>query len=155
MTEKQTFLTPQGFARLQAELEYLRTVRRRQVAEHIRIAKEDGDITENAGYEEAKKEQAFLEGRIMTIENMLRHAVIIEHEGPTDTVRLGSWVTIKDEEGNQETYHIVGSAEANPSQGTVSNESPLGRALMGKSVGEQVTVESPAGPWQVRIVRIQ
>jgi len=150
-----TLLTKEGFARLQEELEYLRTVRRREVAEHIRKAKEDGDISENAGYDVAKAEQAFLEGRIMTLENMLNSAVLIEENQTTDTVTLGCRVTVVEDGGEPETFQIVGSAEADPTSGRISNQSPLGRALLGREVGEEVTIQTPDGSSRFRILNIE
>jgi transcription elongation factor GreA len=148
MTEE-TFLTAEGFAKLQEELEYLRTVRRQEIAEQIRDAKEGGDITENAGYEQAKEDQAFVEGRIMTLEKILRTVVIIEENGPSDRVELGSRVTVVEVEDDKrtppETYRIVGPTEANPLDGSVSYESPLGRALIGRTVGDSVSVSAPTG----------
>jgi len=154
MPGKKVFLTPEGRERLEKELEYLRTVRRREVAERIHIAKEGGDLMENAGYDEAKNEQAFLEGRILTLESILKHAVIIE-KGPTDRVGLGSRVTVVEEGGEPETYHIVGSAEADPANGRISNESPLGKALIGHRVGEEVEVQTPGGLLHFRILNIE
>ncbi len=150
-----TLLTREGFAKLQEELDFLRTVRRREVAEHIRVAKEGGDITDNAGYEAAKSEQAFLEGRIMTLEAMLQNAVFIEEDGPTDIVKLGCRVTVVEESGEPETFRVVGSAEADPTHGRISNESPLGRALLGHRVGEEVNIQTPDGSSRFRIVRIE
>jgi transcription elongation factor GreA len=159
MAEETAFLTAEGHKKLQTELEHLKTVRRREVAENIRDAKEGGDISENAGYEQAKEEQAFVEGRIMTLEGILRAAAIIEETGPTDQVRLGSRVTVVEIAGERrgppETYHIVGSAEADPSSGRISNESPLGKALIGLSASESVTVSAPAGDIRFEIVSIQ
>jgi len=159
MVEETTFVTGEGYEKLQAELEHLKTVRRREVAEQIRRAKEDGDISENAGYDSAKEEQAFVEGRIMTLERILRTATIIEDNGPSDRVGLGSRVTVveieKDRRSPPETYHIVGSTEADPSNGRISNESPLGKALMELSAGESVTVSTPGGDICFEIVSIQ
>ncbi len=159
MVEETSFLTAEGYKKLLAELEYLRTVRRHEVAERIRSAKEDGDVSENVGYESAKEEQAFVEGRILTVEGILRTATIIEEDGPSDQVRLGCHVTVVEVEGERrsppETYRIVGSTEADPSDGRVSNESPLGRALIGRSVGESVAVRAPRGEIHFEIVSIQ
>src|SRR5205814_7595901 len=117
MQEKKTYLTADGRRKLLEELEYLRTVRRAEVAAQIKFAKEGGDISENAGYDEAKNAQAFLEGRIMTIEQMIETAVIIDHEGPVDSVQIGVYVTVmEDGETVSDTYQIVGSAEANPAE---------------------------------------
>ena len=139
------FLTPEGFQKLRDELEYLRSVRRPEVAEHIRIAREDGDLSENAGYDAAKEEQAIVEGRIMTIEGILRNASIIEDEGQSSNVRVGSKVTVREDGYDPETFQIVGPAEVNPAQGRISNKSPLGRALLGAEVGDNVEVNTPAG----------
>lgn len=155
MAEKKVFLTPEGRRKLEEELEYLRSVKRPQVAQRIRAAKEEGDINENAGYDEAKNEQAFLEGRILTIESLLKNAVLIEEEGPSDRVRLGSRVTVRERGGEPETFRIVGSAEADPSNGLISNESPLGSALLGHSVGDEVAVHTPDGLLYFTIVKIQ
>jgi transcription elongation factor GreA len=158
MVEEASFLTAEGYKKLQEELEHLKTVRRQEVAQRIRIAKEEGDISENAGYDQAKEEQAFLEGRIMTLEQLLRTAVIIEENGPADQVRVGSRVTVVEIEDSRrsppETYRIVGSTEADPSSGRISNESPLGEALIGRSVGEQVAVSAPGGKARFEIMSI-
>ncbi|MFL7794292.1 MAG: transcription elongation factor GreA, partial [Anaerolineae bacterium] len=139
MNNQETFLTPEGYTKLEEELLYLKNVRRPEVAAAIHEAKMDGDVSENAGYEEAKRQQAFLEGRIITVETMLKSAVLIETEGPSDTVILGSRVTVVEDGFDPETYTIVGSAEANPGDGRISNESPLGKALIGRKVDDMVT----------------
>lgn len=155
MTNRETFLTPEGYQKLEEELDHLKTVRRVEVANAIHEAKMDGDVSENAGYEEAKRQQAFLEGRIMTIESMLKSAVLIEPNGPSDTVILGSRVTVIEDGFEPETYIIVGSAEANPGDGRISNESPLGKALIGHEVGDRVGFETPSGPLEMEILRIE
>ncbi len=153
--DSEVYLTPEGLQKLKEELEYLRTVRRPQVAKRIHDAKADGDISENAGYDEAKNEQAFVEGRIMTLEAMLKKAVIIQETGKTDEVQLGSTVTVKElGEGELETYQIVGSAEVDPLNGKISNVSPLGKALLGRRVGDRITVETPGGTLQFEVVEI-
>ncbi len=155
MHEKKTYLTPEGRRKMLEELDYLRTTRRAEVAAQIKFAKEGGDISENAGYDEAKNAQAFLEGRILTLEKMLETAVIIDHEGPVDTVQMGVYVTVKEDgEPADDRYQIVGSAEANPSQGRISNESPFGKALMGKKVGEVCVVKTPSGERKIQIAKI-
>ena len=151
----QEFLTPEGYKKLEQELEYLRTVRRHEVAERLHQALSEGDILENAELEDARNEQAFLEGRILTVESILRNATIIEENGPHETVGIGSHVTIKESGGPKETYHIVGSAEADPTQGLISHESPLGRALMGLKVGEKAEVNAPDGVLVFKIVGIK
>ncbi len=154
MINHETYLTPEGRQNLEEELEHLITVRRAEVARDIHEAKMDGDVSENAGYEEAKRQQAFLEGRIMTVEAMLKSAVIIESNGSSDTVVLGSCVTVVEDGLEPESYTIVGSAEADPGQGRISNESPLGKALIGQEVGDTVAFETPAGPAEMEILRI-
>ena len=151
----ENFLTPEGLQKLEEELQYLITVRRPEVARDIHEAKMDGDVSENAGYEEAKRQQAFLEGRIMTIEAILKNAVIIESGGVNDTADLGARVTIVEEGFEPETYTIVGSAEANPGDGRISNESPLGKALMGHKAGDRVAYESPGGRIEMEILEIE
>jgi transcription elongation factor GreA len=145
---EQTFLTQEGLKKLEEELEYLRTVRRAQVAERLHNAQEDGELIENAEYEDAKNEQAFLE-------TMLSNAVLIQDTGPLGVVSLGSKVTVKEGgSGKPEVYMLVGAAEANPKDGRISNESPLGRALLGRRVGDDVKVNAPAGTLSFRVVAI-
>jgi transcription elongation factor GreA len=150
----QTFLTREGLKKLEEELEHLRTVRRAQVAERLHNAQEDGELIENAEYEDAKNEQAFVEGRILTLEAMLSNAVIIKDNGPEGVVALGSKITVKENGGRPEIYMLVGAAEASPKEGRISNESPLGRALLGRRVGDEVKVNAPAGTLSFRIVAI-
>jgi len=156
MAEKPIFLTPEGRAKLESELEQLKTVRRGEVAERIHAAKEEGDIMENSAYDEAKNEQAFVEGRIMTIEQMLKNAVMIVETRARDSVGLGSYVTVVERGGgDDEMYQIVGSAEADPTRGRISNESPVGRALLGKRVGDEVQVKIPDGVRHLKITEIR
>jgi transcription elongation factor GreA len=155
MSQKPVYLTPEGRNRLKKELEHLRTVRRPQVAAYIQLAKEGGDITENAGYDDAKSEQAFVEGRIATLEAMLKNSVLIEEPGPSEVVILGSWVKVAEEDGQEEAYRIVGWAEVDPTNGLISNESPLGQALLGHRVGEKVTVQTPDGVRCFKILEIR
>lgn len=150
----ETYLTLEGRQKLEEELHFLETVRRPEVAAAIHEAKMDGDVSENAGYEEAKRQQAFLEGRIMTVRAMLENAVLIESGGSNDMVSLGCQVTVDEEGFGQATYAIVGSAEANPADGRISNESPLGSALMGHKPGDRVSFETPGGLVEVVIVSI-
>src|SRR5579872_4431640 len=146
MDEKETILTPEGLRKLEEELDHLKTVKRKEVAERIKQAKEFGDLAENSEYEDAKNEQAFTEGRILTLEGMLRSVKVINnHEVRSDVVTIGSTVKIADESGEDLTYTIVGSAEADPLRDKISNESPVGRALLGKRKGQVVTVQVPAG----------
>jgi transcription elongation factor GreA len=155
MVNQETFLTPEGHRKLEDELNYLLTVRRMEVARDIHEAKMDGDVSENAGYEEAKRQQAFVEGRIMTVQAMLESAVLIKTNGPSDTVLLGSRVTVVEDGWEPETYTIVGSAEADPGVGRISNESPLGKALMGHHAGDRVTFNTPGGSMEVEIRAIE
>ena len=156
MTEQTTFLTSEGLSKLEEELEYLRTVRRQAVAQRLRaVLEEEQDILENAEYEDAKNEQAFVEGRILTLETILKNVVIIEEGGPADRVGIGSRVTVAEEKEEPETYHIVGYAEADPKMGRISNQSPLGQALLGHRVGDEVIVNAPDGILRFRIIAIE
>ena len=154
MTEKPTYLTAAGKEKLEAELDYLRSVRRPEIAQGIHEAKEGGDIMENAGYDEAKNEQAFVEGRIMTLEALLSKVEIIAESGPAGVVSLGSRATVIERGGIPETFHIVGPTEADPSGGRISDESPLGRSLLGRRAGERVVVQSPDGPIEFEILDV-
>ena len=149
------YLTPEGRNTLQEELDFLVMVRRPEVARQIADAKSDGDVSENAGYDEAKNTQAFVEGRILTLQTILTSAVEIKSNGSKDEVGLGCTVTIRDiEYGDQETYTIVGPAEVDPANGRISDRSPLGRALMGRRVGERVQAQAPGGIIEYEIVTI-
>ena len=155
MQDKVVYLTPEGKQRFAAELHELQTVRRHQVEEQIRHAKEFADTVDNAEYDEAKQEQAFVEGRIQELERLLSSARLIEESATrVDYVKLGTHVKVKDVEGEEETYYLVGSHEADPRRGLISNESPIGRALIGKRVGDEVTVVAPAGSFTLRILEI-
>ncbi|MGN7472164.1 transcription elongation factor GreA [Brevibacillus sp. SAFN-007a] len=156
MSEKEVFLTPEGLTKLEQELEDLKTVKRKEVAARIKEAISFGDISENSEYEEAKNEQAFIEGRILTLEKMLRKATIITNEDvDTGVVSVGSRVKLKDLEfGDIVDYTIVGSAESDPMNNKISNESPVGQALLGKSKGAIVDVHVPAGVIQYEILDI-
>ena len=156
MSEKQVYLTPEGLKKLEEELDYLEKVKRTQVAARIQSAKEEGDITENAEYDDAKHEQAFVEGRILTLRNMIGNAVVIEDQGPSDVVRLGSRVTVQEHGGSQpDVYDVVGSAEADSLSGRISNESPIGRALMGQRVNAVVAFKAPVGEIRLKILSIE
>ena len=154
---KEVILTREGYEKLTAEIEYLQTEKRREIAERIRIAREFGDISENAEYDDAKNEQAMLEHRIATLEERLVEArVVAEDEISTDVVSIGSTVRLKDVEGKSTVeYHIVGSAEANPEERKLSNESPVGRAIMGRKKGETVEVTVPRGTMKFKILEIK
>ena len=154
---KDVILTPEGYEKLKQEIETLRTVKRREVAERIRIAREFGDITENAEYDDAKNEQALLEHRIATLEDRLRNARVIERgEITTDVVSVGSMVRLRDVDAKKTfEYHIVGSAEANPAENKLSNESPVGKAIIGRKKGETVEVTAPRGALKFKILEIK
>ncbi len=145
---RELLITPEGLQKLKQEVEYLSTVKRREVAERIKEAREFGDIMENAEYDDAKNEQAMLEQRIAQLEERLRRSTVVdEKDRDADVVSLGVKVHIKDQKsGQSRKFHLVGSAEADPTEDRLSNESPIGKALMGHRRGEEVTVEVPRGP---------
>jgi transcription elongation factor GreA len=157
LPEKEVLLTGDGVKRLEDELQLLKSVKRREIAERIRTAIDFGDISENSEYEEAKNEQAFIEGRIIQLEKMLRYARIIDtSEVPPDTVGVGTTVLLKDQDtGDDIEYTIVGSAEADPADNKISNKSPVGKAILGKKVGTVVEVKVPAGTLRYRIEDIR
>ncbi|MGE7182809.1 transcription elongation factor GreA [Peribacillus sp. NPDC006672] len=155
--EKEYPMTKEGKLKLEQELEQLKTVKRKEVVERIKIARSFGDLSENSEYDSAKEEQAFVEGRITTIENMIRNAKIIEesNDSNTDTVALGKSVTFVElPNGDEETYSIVGSVEADPFEGKISNDSPIAKSLIGKRVGDKVSIMTPGGEMSVKIVSI-
>ena len=152
------FLTKEGFQKLQDELEHLRTAKRQEVAARLHEAMEGGELIENAEYEAAKNEQAFVEGRIQELEILLASARVIEDNNgkgrKSDTVQIGSKVTIKEGNFDAETYSIVGAAEANPREGKISNESPIGKAILNHRAGDVVKVETPGGTYNVKIIKV-
>ncbi|MDQ2896563.1 MAG: transcription elongation factor GreA [Actinomycetota bacterium] len=152
---KDVILTAEGLATLKAELDHLSTARRREVASRIKEAREFGDISENAEYDDAKNEQAMLEARIATLEDKLRSATVVDASGlGTDVVRVGSIVHVKDDGGKSTKYTIVGTAEANPADAKLSNESPVGKALIGRKRGDDVTVTTPRGERKLKVTKI-
>ncbi|MDA8218942.1 MAG: transcription elongation factor GreA [Dehalococcoidales bacterium] len=154
MQLKPVYLTAEGKSKLEAELAQLRGARRREVAERIQIALESSDPVGNPEYEQAKAEQGFVEGRILTVECMLSNAVLIEtNHQQHDAVTIGSEVVVRDEDGVEECYTIVGKAEANPRLGRISNESPIGRAMLDRHAGETVEIATPDGALRLTIVR--
>ncbi|MCM2976738.1 MULTISPECIES: transcription elongation factor GreA [Priestia] len=158
MAQEKVFpMTEEGKLKLEQELEYLKTVKRKEVVERIKIARSFGDLSENSEYDSAKDEQAFVEGRITTLENMIRNAKIIEEDAENSSiVSLGKSVTFVElPDGDEETYTIVGSAEADPFEGKISNDSPIAKSLMGKQIGDQVTVQTPGGDMSVKIVSVK
>ena len=154
MAQKKILLTQEGLEKIERELEQLRTVRRPEVAEKIKRAREMGGTENNAEYEDAKNEQSFIEGKILTFENTLKNATMIEAAVSPGTVELGDSITIENQDGKIEQFVIVGSTEANPIEGKISNESPVGRALLGKKVGDTVKVKIPAGSLDLRIIEV-
>ena len=157
MADKKVVLTYEGLKKMEEELENLKTVRRKEVAEKIKEARGQGDLSENAEYDAAKEEQGEIEARIVQLGNMLRNAEVIDGtEVNSDTISIGNTVTIYDEEFEEEdTYTIVGSAEADPMEGRISNESPMGIGLLGRKKGERVSIMTPDGESFFRIVEIQ
>jgi len=149
-----TYLTPEGAERLSAELKELTGPRREELAQRLRSAIQMGDLSENADYHKAKEDQAFLEGRIQEIEAVLRTAVIVEKTN-SDIVTVGSTVTVQEESFDPETYYMVGAKEADPRNGKISNESPIGKALMEHRVGDVVEAETPGGKLKFKILKIE
>ena len=154
MNNKPTYLSKEGLDKLRSELDEMTSVKRPEVANRIHDAKEHGDLSENAEYEDAKNEQAFVEGRIQTLEALIKNATIIDEHHSTDHVQIGSTVAVESPDG-KETFTIVGSTEAKPAEGRISNESPVGRALLGKKKGEKVTIPAPRGALVYQIVDIR
>jgi transcription elongation factor GreA len=154
MTEP-TYLTAEGARRLRAELEELTGPKREALSKRLRSAIQMGDLSENADYHKAKEDQGFLEGRVRELEYILRNAVIIEANGRKDVVSIGSHITIQEADFPEETYHLVGPLEADPSKGMISHESPIGKALIEHKVGETVEVETPGGVIKLKILKIE
>ncbi len=158
MTEdKKFYMTLEGKAKLEQELEFLKSEKRKEVVERIKIARSFGDLSENSEYDSAKEEQAFVEGRIVTLEKMIRNAVIIEEDDSNSSVvSLGKSVKFKElPDGDEESYTIVGSAESDPFEGKISNDSPMAKSLLGKAVGDTVNVQTPGGDMKVEILEIK
>jgi transcription elongation factor GreA len=151
---QQMYLTPEGAEKLRAELKELTGPRREELSQRLRSAIQMGDLSENADYHKAKEDQAFLEGRIQEIEAVLRTAVIVE-KTKGDTVNIGSTVTVQEESFDPETYYVVGAKEADPRNGKISNESPIGRALMDHKAGDVVEAETPGGKLKIKILKIE
>jgi transcription elongation factor GreA len=150
-----SFLTQQGYQKLQDELEYLRTVKRQEVAARLHEAMEGGELIEDAEYEAAKNEQAFVEGRIQELEILLANARVIVETGNMEIAQVGATVTIQEAENEPEVYTIVGPAEASPRHGRISNESPLGRALLDHRTGDTVKVDAPGGSFHVKVLKVE
>lgn len=155
MTKKECLMTAEGFLKIEEELNELKTVKRPQVIEAIKDARAQGDLSENADYDAAKNDQAVLEARIKELEYLVDHAKIIEETASDGVVGIGSTITIKYiEDDEEEQYQIVGSLEANPSENRISNESPIGKAVLNKKAGDVITIESPGGSFDVEILAI-
>ncbi len=153
-----TFLTKDGYQKLADELEYLRTEKRAEVANRLHEAMEGGELIENAEYEAAKNEQAFVEGRILELEMILATARVIDEKDKKDKsgkIQVGSTIVISEDGGDSERYTIVGAAEANPREGKISNESPIGKSVLNHVVGEEVLVEAPGGTFKVKIIKVE
>jgi transcription elongation factor GreA len=153
--QKPVYLTQEGLSKLEARLKHLTEVLRPEVAERIRRAKEIGGTLNNAEYDDAKNEQAFLEGEILDLGTKIKNAQLIQDEKPSTRIRLGSHVTVIDADGKRENYVIVGSAEASPGEGRISNESPMGKALMGRKAGDRVEVATPSGVMRINVFTIK
>lgn len=151
----QNYLTPEGEAKLKAELEELKGPRREELAARLRSAIQMGDLSENADYHKAKEDQAFLEGRIQEIDAILRTSILIEKSANTTVVSIGDQVTIQEEGFDPETYHLVGPTEADPRKGRISYESPIGKAIMDKKVGDVVEADAPGGKIKFKIIKIE
>jgi len=154
MGEKKIVITQEGLAKLQSELQHLLSVRRQEVAAKIQRAREMGGTENNAEYDDAKNDQAFVEGRILTLENIIRNAVAIKSPASPGIVELGNKVLIENQDGKIEQFTIVGSTEANPVEGRISNESPVGKALLDKRIGDEVELSTPAGMLKLKILEV-
>jgi len=154
--EQEIYLTAEGAARLKAELEELKGPKREEMARRLRSAIQMGDLSENADYHKAKEDQGFMEGRIQELERILKFAKIIDQDGlPTDIIQVGSRVTVQEGDEPAETYFLVGATEADPRNGKISNESPIGRALLGGHVGDEVVASTPGGEIRLKILKIE
>jgi transcription elongation factor GreA len=154
MGQKKILITQEGLAKLQSELEHLLSVRRQEVASKIKRAREMGGTENNAEYEDAKNDQAFVEGRILMLENIVKNATVIESPALLGVVEMGDKVLIQNQDGKIEQFSIVGSTEANPVEGKISNESPVGKALLGRKIGDEVKVATPAGVLRLLIMDV-
>jgi len=153
---EQMYLTSEGATRLKEELEQLKGPKREEMAKRLRAAIQQGDLSENADYHKAKEDQGFLEGRIQELEYLLKNAIVVEaHEGELDRVEVGVRVTVQEGDYPPETYMLVGVKEADPRNGRISHESPIGQALLGGRVGDEIVAETPGGPVRLKIIRIE
>jgi transcription elongation factor GreA len=153
---EQKYLTAEGAAKIRADLEILKGPDRNEIAKRLRSAIQMGDLSENADYHKAKEDQGFLEGQILELEYLLKNALIIEeHAGPKDLVVVGAHITVQEDDFPPETYHLVGAKEADPRHGRISNESPIGRALLGGRVNETIVAQTPNGELRLKILKIE
>lgn len=155
MAQEKQFLTAKGAAKLRKELQALKGPGRAEIAERLRKAVRQGDLSENADYTNAKEQQAFLEGRILELETLLRKATIVERPGSSGQVEIGSTVVVSEDGLNKSTFLIVGAKEASPREGRISHESPIGKALMGKKVGETAQAETPGGRIRLKLLEVR
>ena len=154
--EQEMYLTSEGAAKLRAELDELKGPKREEMAKRLRSAIQMGDLSENADYHKAKEDQSVMEGRIQELEYLLKYAIIVDvNEVPKDTVQVGSCVTVQEDDEPEEQYFVVGAKEADPRSGKISNESPIGKALMGSRVGDLVTASTPGGEIKLKILKIE
>jgi len=154
--EQEVYLTAEGAEKLKLELEELKGPKRDEMAKRLRSAIQMGDLSENADYHKAKEDQAFMEGRIQELEYLLKNAIIIEDNmEPGDTVQVGSCITVQEGDAPEETWYLVGAKEADPRNGRISNESPIGRALLGHRVGDEMTITTPGGEIRLKILKIE
>lgn len=155
MTDKKTYITKEGLQKLMEELDYLKSVKRLEIAERIREAKELGDLSENAEYTEAKETQAFNEGRVLELEAILRNVTVIEAKVSSDKIIIGSTIEVKNQQGAKQKFTIVGTNEIDPSNGKISNESPMGQSFLNKKIGDKVAIEAPRGRIEYEILAIK
>ncbi|MFH1781023.1 MAG: transcription elongation factor GreA [Patescibacteria group bacterium] len=152
--QKQTYITEEGLNKLKEELDILKNTKRKEIANRIKEAKELGDLSENAEYQEAKEEQSFVENRVLELESIIRNVNLIKKDKKANDVVVGSTIEVEKDGGNKFTYTIVGSSEADPTKGLISNESPIGMAFLGKKVGEETQVEAPSGAIKFKVLKI-
>lgn len=151
---QQTYLSQEGMETIKKELQELKTKKRQEIAKRLQEAKDLGDLSENVEYFEAKEAQSFNENRIVELEELLKNAVVIETSNEEDIIRVGSTIGVKSD-NNTEIFHIVGSAEAKPQEGKISNESPLGRAFLGRKIGDEIEIKTPGGTTKYKIIKIE
>ena len=152
--QKQTYITEEGLNKLKEELDLLKNTKRKEIANRIKEAKELGDLSENAEYQEAKEEQSFVENRVLELESIIRNVNLIKKDKKANEITVGSTIEVEKDSGDKFTYTIVGSSEADPTKGLISNESPIGMAFLGKKVGDEAQVEAPSGAIKFKVLKI-